>query len=276
MTDRMVNPLSVFEPSATKSDWFKAQRGADIWNTVNALLALRAAGRRDLRAERFVAQHVLPDGSVSHSTARLGTCVETSAAWALLPSANRVRLRRVLRRLALPGSHWPTFILDEDSGYDTYLTGPSVTAWAVRALGPRAPEVPAAKAYLRGLLDHHPIWSAHPAFYATPFYPAHLAVPIVRDARVLAYTLDTQDRSGAWGFGDPPGDPSPLPTALALLALSHFRATPDVSRVIAGARAWLMGAQSADGSFPLYPAPPELWYTGAVYVTSIAIRALIA
>ena len=93
---------------------------------------------------------------------------------------------------------------------------------------------------------------------------------------VLRYTLQTAGPTGAWGFGDPPDQlPSVLPTALALLTLlACDPALATTWEAVRRAARWLVTRQNEDGSFPVEPIPPAIWYLGPVYVTSVAALAL--
>jgi hypothetical protein len=124
-------------------------------------------------------------------------------------------------------------------------------------------------------LKGRPIWGVHPAFYLTPFYPAHLAARILPKPSVVDYTLSTQDRRGGWGFGDPPTEPcAALPTALAILTLRAFPRAPAVGRAIDRGIQWLLGTQRRNGAFPRGRAPEELFYVGDVYPTCLSLFAL--
>ena len=256
---------------------FRLADGADVWHTVNALLAIQAAGRTSAAAVAFVRDQVRKEGGLPYWSARPGLCIETTAAGALALPELRPTLVPALRRYALPEGRWATFILDEPGGFDHYLTAPSVTAWALAALGGNDPLVDTGRRYLRDTRDARGIWAAHDACYATPFYPAHLAAAQVpdRDA-VLAFTVESASPSGGWGFGDPPReDASTLPTAWALLTLLACDPTLATAGPAATRAAdWLLAAQRDDGSFPAAPLPPDIFYTGSVYATSVATVAL--
>ena len=256
---------------------FRLADGADVWHTVNALLALQAVGETPAAAAAFVRDQVREEGGLPYWSARPGLCIETTAAGALALLELRPTLVPALRRYALPEGRWATFILDEPGGFDHYLTAPSVTAWALAALSCDDPLVGVGRRYLLETRDARGLWAAHDACYATPFYPAHLAAAQVpdRDA-ILAFTLESASRSGGWGFGDPPReDASTLPTAWALLTLLACDPTlATVRPATTRAADWLLAAQRDDGSFPAAPLPPDIFYTGSVYATSVAIVAL--
>src|ERR1035441_8558406 len=131
------------------------------------------------------------------------------------------QMAATLVRHALPGGRWPNFILPGRGGYDSYLAGPSVTAWAIGALGASHPLASPGRAYLRETLASDGLWRPHPAFYATPSYPAHLAVAHVGEKRkeVVRATLRQQSPTGGWGFAGFADRPSPLPTAFAIRTL---------------------------------------------------------
>jgi hypothetical protein len=257
---------------------FRLKGGADIWHTTQAILAFSAAGRSNSAAERFVRSRVSRRGELSYWSGHPSLCIETcSAAWHALPSQRR-RLASTLVRHALPGGRWPNFILPGQGGYDSYLAGPSVTAWALGALGASHPLATEARTYLRETVAPDGLWRAHPAFYATPYYPAHLAVAHVGQKRgaVVRATLGQQSTTGGWGFAGFADRPSPLPTGLAIRTLIAAGVnTPRCKRSLRRAVRWLLSSQSANGAFHLAPAPAVLFYAGDVYATCVAISALI-
>ena len=104
---------------------FRLADGADVWHTVNALLAIQAAGRTSAAAVAFVRDQVRKEGGLPYWSARPGLCIETTAAGALALPELRPTLVPALRRYALPEGRWATFILDEPGGFDHYLTAPS-------------------------------------------------------------------------------------------------------------------------------------------------------
>jgi hypothetical protein len=271
----VADPLVVLRGGAQLSAGavFHTAGGADVWHTVHAVAAYARLGRRHQSAEPFVEQSLLSDGGLCYWSARVGLCVETTSAAALAMPHIRRNLRAVLRRHALPQGRWSNYILDDVGGYARYAVGPSVTGWALCALPPSDPRRNAGSAYLREALGQRHVWAADPAFYGTPFYAAHVAARILPDPRVLEYTLATQDSSGGWGFGDPPGPPSALPTALALLTLDCFS---DQRIALARERGqrWLCEAQRHDGSFGLDYMPAEIWFAATVYATAVAVLAL--
>lgn len=280
INDVVANPLAALataHPSRRLA--FRLKCGADLWHTTQAILAFSAAGRSNARAEAFVTGHISGQGELSYWSGHPSLCVETcAAAWHALPS-QRKRLAATLVRHALPGGRWPNFILPGPGGYDSYLVGPSVTAWAIGALGARDPRSARGRAYLRETLGPDGLWQAHPAFYATPYYPAHLAVAHVGDQRdrVVQATLRQQSASGGWGFADFGERASALPTALAMRTLvAAGTRTTRCRRALGRATAWLLAGQSASGAFRLAPAPAALFYAGDVYVTCVAISALLS
>lgn len=274
----VADPLAILtRPSSlSPSEGFHAMAGADIWNTVTTLGLFKRHGRNTRRLESFLRPFIRKGTGLSYWSARDGFCCETTAAMARLATpTDRRRLVHCLRQKALPNGRWASFILDAPGGYETYLTAPSVTAWILSALDPSDPQFAPGLGYLEQLLTDRPIWTIHPAFYLTPFYPAHVASRLLPRKTVLAYTLSTQNISGGWGFGDPPsGAPCSLPTALALQTLRAFPARSGVRRAIERGRDWLVSAQESNGAFPLGKAPKELWYVGAVYSTCLALAAL--
>lgn len=285
ITEVVDDPMAVLRHGGSAADRFFLGGGADIWNTVNAILSLRELGRRHRGAERFVLRSLLADGSLSHSSRSRGPCAETTAAAILALPGDHPRIRRALLRLALPDGRFPTFIVDARGGYDIYLTGPSTTAWALTALGSKKGDRNAlAGAYRqlerRGLsalledLGDRAIWQGHSAFYATPFYPAHLAAPLVGRRQILDDVVRRQNSDGGWGFGTRRSPSSALPTALAMLTLAASSRDDRVRSATGKGARWLVGQQAGDGSFPLQPAPQSLWYTGKVYVTAVVLRAL--
>jgi hypothetical protein len=258
---------------------FRLRGGADIWHTTNAIASLRRAGRSNRAAERFVRSKLSASGELSYWSAFPGLCIETcSAVFQALPS-ERARLRATIVRHALPGGRWPNAIVPAAGGYDVYRTGPSVTAWALGTLGrDQSSLARAGRSYLEETRSEDGLWRAHPAFYATPFYPAHLAIRFmpsqtVRTAIVSA-TLARQTESGGWGFSAD-GKPSALPTALALSTLvsGGVRTTTTV-RAVKRAVGWLVRNQSRKGAFRLSPAPAVVFYAGDVYATCVALAAL--
>jgi hypothetical protein len=270
------DPLGLLKGSASPREVFFASGGTDVWSTVNALLALRLVGASLPRAASFVMAQRLRDGSLSHSSQTRGPCVETTAAAALAIPRASAGFRRALLSQWLPDGRFRTFIIGNELGYDTYLTGPSVTAWALLSLGGqgRADRRKRSLASLRYDLAGAESWAAHPAFYATRFYPAHVGARVVTRRGLLVQALELQGRDGGWGFDGAPSRSSPLPTALALLTLAAFPRGAGVARALAGGRRFLLESQSGDGSFSLRGAPRELWYAGRVYVTCLALRAL--
>jgi hypothetical protein len=249
----------------------------DVWHTVTTLLTLRLFGWSSTPAAQFVITQVLETGGVSHTSTRPGLCTETTAAAALAVPELRERFRDVLRRSALPGGRWATFILDQPGGYDLYMCGPSATGWVLAMLCPDDPLVPAARRYLLESRGPSSIWQTHDYAYGTPFYPAHLCarwLPSSDD--LLRYCSGTIGPSGAWGFGEPPIEsPSVLPTALALLTVLSVDPALERARSVAlAATRWLIQAQAADGSFPLIGTPPPVWYLGRTFTTAIAAQAL--
>jgi hypothetical protein len=280
INDVIANPLAALATARpTRRMAFRLRGGADIWHTTQAILAFSAAGRSNPAAEHFVRSRISRRGELSYWSGHPSLCIETcSAAWHALPS-QRNRLTATLVRHALPGGRWPNFILPGRGGYDSYLAGPSVTAWAIGALGARHPLTTPGLAHLLETLTSDGLWRAHPAFYATPYYPAHLAVAYVGEKRsaVVRATLRQQSPTGGWGFEDFADRPSPLPTAFAIrtLVAAGVR-TPQCKRSLRRAVRWLLNSQSASGAFRLAPAPAELFYAGDVFATCVAISALIA
>ena len=274
----VADPLAMLTrpASLSPSERFHALAGADIWNTVNTLALFRRHGRDTRKLEAFLRPFLKKGTGLSYWSAREGFCCETTAAMARVANPrDRKALIAYCREKALPGGRWSTFILDSAGGYDTYVTGPSVTAWMLGLLGARDPLRARGYAHLEATLGGRPIWGIHPAFYLTPFYPAHLAARFLPNPSVLAYTLATQAESGSWGFGDPPKGPGcALPTALAIRTLRAFPAKPRIARAIARGTTWLARAQTPEGAFPLGQAPKALWYVGKVYSTCQALAAL--
>lgn len=274
----LADPLAVLTrpASLSPSERFHALAGADIWNTVNTLALFQRHGRDTRKLETFLRPFLKKGAGLSYWSAREGFCCETTAAMARIANAgDRKRLLATFQHKALPKGRWASFILDGPDGYETYLTAPSVTAWILSALNADDPLVKPGLSYLEERLAARPIWGSHPAFYLTPFYPAHLAAPFLPKLSVLSYTLSTQDPSGGWGFGDPPkGSGCALPTALAIQTLRAFPAKPKVQHAIQRGMAWLAHTQKPNGAFPLGQAPKELWYVGEVYSTCQALFAL--
>lgn len=260
---------------------FRLKGGADVWHTTQAILAFSAAGKSIGTAEHFVRSRISRRGELSYWSGHPSLCIETCAAtWHALPDL-RDQLTATLVRHALPGGRWPNFILPGRGGYDSYLAGPSVTAWAIGALGARHPLAIQGRAYLRETLGdaRSGLWQAHPAFYATPYYPAHLAVAHVDDrrAQVLRATLHQQEPEGGWSFADCEHRPSALPTAFAMrTVVAAGIGTNQSSRALRRAARWLLASQAASGAFRLAPAPAALFYAGDVYATCAAISALLS
>jgi hypothetical protein len=276
ITDSVPDPLRCLDPEArlTRAERFRITGGADVWHTVSAIWALGCLGRRERRAEQFVLAQRFAEGGLPYGTGRPGLCLETTAAAALASRRLRGSATRVLLHHALPHGRWATFMLNHPGGYETYLAGPSVTALAMLVLGRDRRGFAGALGYLKRCLEPNGTWAAHPGFYATPFYPAHLGTRLLRPRSVLDHALRTQHAVGGWGFGDPPGRPHPLPTALALLTLANFPHGPRVRRAWVRGADWLVRAQSTSGGWALHPAPRALWYTGPVFVTATSLRAL--
>jgi hypothetical protein len=271
------DPLGLLKGGASTRDVFFATGGTDVWSTVNALLALKLVGESLPRAASFVMAQRLRDGSLSHSSLTRGPCVETTAAAALAIPRARAGFRRALLRQCLPDGRFRTFIIGSELGYDTYVTGPSVTAWALLSLRGQAGGTERrrrALASLRADLAGAEAWAGHPAFYASRFYPAHVAARLVQPPGMLAWALDLQTRDGGWGFDGAPSRSSPLPTALALLTLAAFPAGVGVALARTRGLRFLLESQDEDGGFSLQGAPRELWYAGRVYVACLALRAL--
>jgi len=281
INDVIANPLAALatvRPSRRLA--FRLKGGADIWHTTQAILALSAAGRSNADAEHFVGSRISQAGELSYWSGHPSLCIETcSAAWHALPS-QRGRLAATLARHALPGGRWPNFILPGRGGYDSYLAGPSVTAWALGALGVSHPLATEGRAYLRETLAPNGLWHSHPAFYATPYYPAHLAVTYLGDKRkaaVVRATIRDQGPAGGWSFAGFEDRPSPLPTAFAVRTLiAAGSRTPQCGRSLRRAVQWLMASQSSSGAFRLAPAPAALFYAGDVYATCVAVLALLS
>lgn len=280
INDVIANPLAAMaNPRPSRRLAFRLKGGADLWHTTQAILVFSAAGKANPAAEHFVASHISKRGELSYWSGHPSLCIETcAAAWHALPD-RRARLAKTLARHALPGGRWPNFILPGRGGYDSYLAGPSVTAWAMGALGARDPLFAQGRAHLRETLGPDGLWHAHPAFYATPYYPAHLAVAHLADqrARVVEATLRQQGPAGGWSFIDLPGRPSALPTAFAMrtLVAAGIR-TAQSMRSLERAARWLLASQARNGAFRLSPAPAALFYAGDVYTTCVATTALLS
>lgn len=280
INDSIANPLAALAtPRPSRRLAFRLKAGADIWHTTQAILAFCAAGQSNTAAERFVKGRISERGELSYWSGHPSLCVETcAAAWHALPSL-RAPLAATVVRHALPGGRWPNFILPGRGGYDAYLAGPSVTAWAIGTLAHRHPLSVPGRAHLRETLGADGLWQAHPAFYATPYYPAHLAVAHVGDERaaVVRATLRQQTRAGGWCFPGFEGRPSALPTAFAMHTLCAARIeTPRCSRALGRGAEWLLASQSDRGAFRLAPAPTALFYAGDVYATCVSVTALLA
>jgi hypothetical protein len=274
----VADPLAAFTRPAclSASEAFHAMAGADIWNTVNALAAFKQYGRDTRRMEDFLLPRLRKGDGLCYWSARVGLCCETTAAMARLatPSVRR-KLVALLRRKAFPAGRWPSYILDGPGAYERYLTAPSVTAWILPLFAPSDSLFKAGRRYLETTLEGRPIWGAHPAFYLTPFYPAHLAARIVPRTSVVEYALATQNASGGWAFGDPPkGSCAALPTALAILTLRAFPRSRAAGQAIERGIRWLLDAQRRNGAFPRGRAPEEVFYVGDVYPTCLALFAL--
>lgn len=279
INDPVADPLAALaRPHPSRRLAFRLANGADVWHTVNGLLALHATGRSNAAAERFVQGALTGQGELSYWSAHPSLCIETCSAAAHALPRLRPMLVRAIERHALPGGRWPNFLLPDDGGYDSYATGPSVTAWALSVLGRRHPRAAAGRAYLQATLSPEGAWKSHAGFYATPYYPAHLAVAqIAHPERVVRATLRAQHASGGWGYGD--GDsarPSALPTALAMLTILAGGApsTKAKQAVLRGKR-WLLERQARRGAFPIAPAPAVLFYAGDVYATCVSVQALV-
>ena len=280
INDRIPDPLAALTAARpSRRLHFRLKGGADIWHTTNAIAALGRTGRSNGAAERFVRSKLSASGELSYWSAHPSLCIETcSAAYQALPS-ERARLRATIVRHALPGGRWSTSLMPTADGYDAYLAGPSVTAWALGTLGREHGSLArAGRSYLASTLGEEGLWRAHPAFYATSLYPAHLAIRFLsaqdlRDA-VFAATLRRQTESGGWAFLAG-GKPSALPTALAVstLVAGGVRTTVGVRAVKRGA-GWLLANQTRTGAFSLSPAPAVLFYAGDVYATCAATMAL--
>ncbi len=279
VNDPVADPLAALaarRPSRRQA--FRLRNGADIWHTTQAVLAFRAAGNPNRAAEAFVRSKLTGRGELSYWSAHPSLCIETcSAAFQALPRLRGI-LRKTLVRHALPGGRWPNFLLPGKGGYDAYGTGPSVTAWALSALGADHPLAAAGRDYLERTRAGDGLWAPHPAFYATPFYPAHLAVGLVRDRGPVALaTMRWQLASGGWGFEQGESSrPSVLPSALALSTLvASGRRTPACRRALDRGSRWLLSAQDTHGAFPLGRAPSVLFYAGDVYATCVSVLALL-
>jgi hypothetical protein len=279
INDRIANPLAaltVVRPSRRLS--FRLKGGADIWHTTNAIAALSRIGRSNRAAEHFVRSKLTASGELSYWSAYPSLCIETCSAACHAMPRERARLRATIVRHALPGGRWATSMVPAAGGYDAYLAGPSVTAWALGALGREPARLArAGRSFLQNTLSEDGLWRAHPAFYATSFYPAHLAirfVPTATKAAVVAATLRRQTASGGWGFiAD--GRPSSLPTAFALSTLVGSGVkTSRLVRAIGRAVRWLLENQKSAGGFRLSPAPAVVFYAGDVYATAVATMAL--
>lgn len=271
-------PLSLFTKKASPRDAFFISGGTDIWNTVNALLAFRGSGRHLTKsASEFVLSQRLADGTLSHSSGTRGTCTETTAAAALALPRARAELQRALLRHQRADGRFATFIVHGGAGYDTFLTGPSTIAWALlslQGLTLRPKLKQAAVSALQADLAGRDCWEGHPAFYASAFYPAHLAAQSLRMKTLAQWVMKQQARDGGWGFDAKPGQSAALPTSFALLTLARFARLPAARHAVARGQRWLRRRQAVDGAFELEPAPDELWYAGRVYTTCLAVRAL--
>jgi hypothetical protein len=277
INDPVDDPLAALA-RPTRRLAFRLANGADIWHTVNALLALQAVAQVNEAAARFVRGKLTRQGALSYWSAHPSLCIETCAATAHALPGLRARLARTIERHALPGGRWPNFLLPGVGGYDAYATGPSVTAWALSILGQGHRLAPSGRAYLRETMSDQGLWRSHGAFYATPYYPAHLAVACMADRqRVVRAVLRRQRDDGGWGFGDDGSAPaSALPTGFAMLTLAAGGAASDaVRRALERARRWLLGRQDPRGGFAIAPVPRALFYAGNVYATCVAIRALV-
>jgi len=280
INDRIPDPLGALTAGRpSRRLHFRLRGGADIWHTTSAIAALGRAGRSNPAAERFVRSKLSDTGELSYWSAYPSLCIETcSAAYQALPS-ERARLREAIVRHALPGGRWSTSLAPATDGYDAYLAGPSVTAWALGTLDRKHHGLAkAGRGYLATTLGEEGLWRAHPAFYATAFYPAHLAIRYLpskplRDA-VVAATLRQQTERGGWAFSVG-GKPSALPTALALSTLLAGGArTTGAVRAVKRGTGWLLANQTRTGAFSLSPAPAVLFYAGDVYATCVAAMAL--
>ena len=280
INDVLANPLAALATKRlSRRMAFRLKGGADLWHTVQAILALSAAGKSNAAAEHFVSSRISRQGELSYWSGHPSLCIETcSAAWHALPS-HRAHLAATLARHALPGGRWPNFILPGRGGYDSYLAGPSVTAWAIGVLGARHPLAAQGRAHLLETLAPDGLWHAHPAFYATSYYPAHLAVGHLGDERrmVVRATLRQQGPAGGWSFAEFGDRPSALPTAFAMrtIVAAGVR-TPQCRRSLRRATRWLLTSQSASGAFRLAPAPAALFYAGDGYATCVAILSLVS
>jgi hypothetical protein len=280
INDRLPDPLAALSAARpSRRLHFRLRGGADVWHTTSAITALRCTGRSNRAAEGFVRSKLSDSGELSYWSAFPGLCIETcSAAFQALPS-ERARLGATIVRHALPGGRWPNAIVPAAGGYDVYSTGPSVTAWALGTLGrEHASLARVGRRYLEETRVEGGLWRAHPAFYATPFYPAHLAIRFAPSqtvrAEIVAATLARQTESGGWGFSAD-GKPSALPTALALstVVFGGVR-TPTTARALKRAAGWLVANQTRKGFFRLSPAPAVVFYAGPVYATCVALTAL--
>jgi hypothetical protein len=283
INDRIPDPLAALTAARpSRRLHFRLKGGADIWHTTNAIAALRRTGRSNLAAERFVRSKLSATGELSYWSIYPSLCVETcSAAYQALPG-ERTRLRATIVRHALPGGRWSTSLVPTADGYDAYLAGPSVTAWALGTLGREHDSLArAGRSYLATTLGEDGLWRAHPAFYATAFYPAHLAIRFLPSkalrAAVVAATLRQQTEGGGWAFSAG-GKPSALPTALALSTLlaggARTIGTSAGRRAVKRGASWLLAHQARTGAFALSPAPAVLFYAGDVYATCVTTMAL--
>ncbi len=266
----LADPLGFLgNPSPSPREVLIASRGADVWCSATALRVTRLAGGDLPDTPAFLTGLAAPGQGLSWWTRRTGLCVETSGAAALADAGLATLLRPVLRRHMLPGGRWATFLLDRHGGYEEYMVGPSVIAWAGLALPPRDLRRVAASRALTALRGPDGTWTGHAAFYQSCWYPTHLALRLAGgDAETAARALQTQRADGGWAF-DQHDDTALLPTAWALQCLPRggSAATAALGRLVA--------SQLRDGGWPDTDLPPTLYYVGRVYITACVLEALL-
>lgn len=276
--DPVHDPLAILrDPHPDRSALYKLGGGCDVWHTTMIVRALKSLGLTDPKAEAALRAAAWTPGSWPHWRAQVALCVETSCAIAEIFPDCRPDIIQMLEKHALPDGSWATVLTGEAGGWTHYVSGPSVSAWALSVLAASHPLAQAATAALHRNRQQG-LWRGHDGFYGSGLYVAALSAPYVGDDALVGAICQLQQGDGGWGFDSAPQSSATLPTAWAILALracQHQRLrSAGISDAITRGCDYLWAQQVPDGHFPGLPRPEAIFYTGDLFATTQALIAL--
>lgn len=268
------------------SFYLKDSSAFDIWETIQALLALHAARRclADISDVffsagcQFLLAHEDRSGRVIHGTYARGYCVETTSEYVrllLVIGGNaRTKARNILCSILnerKSNDLWKIANLEVPTHLQTY---PSVTGFAIRALlqDPYVADdiVEPSLSRVCATMNQHGHWDAPWQFYGSPFYALSVLYPLLHQFRTIRrvgnahkrtwqFLADSQNTDGYWTYNEsifPLKISTELHTALALTGIgSDF--SPNTQEMWNRGIIWLCERQTQEGNWTggIFPHP---------------------